>query len=348
VTPGHPAGERALSFGAMGTTVEVVVAVHPRADRRERRPGPDSGGVDRTLRVVEALFSRLERRLSRFLPDSELSALNRAAGRGECESLRVSRTLAAVLGEALRQADATDGAFDPTVLPALVAAGYDRTFELLAAGGGDRGAAGENPDAAGGAPRGGPRRCSWRDVLLRRDAPGALVSLPAGCALDLGGIGKGWAVDRAADRLRRAGFTDFAVNAGGDLYAAGEMADGTPWTVGVEDPREEPRVLLVLAVRNGAVATSTTARRRWRHAGREAHHLIDPRTARPAESGVIAATVAARTTARAEALAKAAVIQGTHHGLHLLRKAGDAEGVLVLSDGRVLMTERLRRAAVLA
>lgn len=240
----------------MGTTVQIVVADLAAAPPVE---------IDHALQDVEMLFVRLERRLSRFLPASELS--------------RVSLTLAAVLADALRLASEKDGAFDPTVLPAVLAVGYDRSFELLAADGSGGSSCAGRAAKAGGAGGAARRRCSWRDVDLRAPRRGhrALVSLPPGCALDLGGIGNGWAVDRAAARLRRAGFAHFAIDAGGDVYAAGNAEDGAPWTVGVEDPRDPAHDILVLAVRDGAVATLTTARRRRRRGPR--------RSPRPPSSG---------------------------------------------------------------
>lgn len=332
----------------MGTGVQVLLAADAEtpcgggnAAADGEAPTDAADPADRALRAVEHLFRRLERRLSRFLPESELTRLNDAAGRGA--PVRASRTLGSVLRDALRFAAETHGAFDPTILKALRDAGYDRSFELVA----PDGPATHPPREPGiahdpGAAR--PRR-TWEDVRLRWGESGYVVSLPAGCAIDLGGIGKGWAVDQAARRLRRAGFDVFAVDAGGDLYVAGAAAVGSPWTIGVEGPANAGRDLLVLAVRDGAVATSTTARRRWRRGGEERHHLIDPGTGRPAQTGVVAATVIAASAARAEALAKAAVVHGPRDRLRLLEDARRAEGVLVLRGGGFTMTEGLGRAA---
>ncbi len=292
-------------FRAMNTDVQVAVVAE--ADNRP--------AVERSMRQVEDLFVEIEAALSRFRPESELSRLNRAAGRPS----PASPLLFAVVSEAVAAARATDGLFDPTVLPALLAAGYDRSFELL-----DHGPSRHLHPAPGAA-------ASWRDVRLH---PAALtIHLPPGCRLDLGGIGKGWAVDRAVDLLRV--FPGFAVDAGGDLYAGGVQADDAPWTIGVEDPSDPGRDLLVLAVRDRAVATSTTARRRWRSGGAERHHLIDPRTGLPSESGVAAATVVADSTTRAEVLAKAALLLGPQAGLELLNDRPESEGLLVLADGLV-------------
>jgi thiamine biosynthesis lipoprotein len=112
--------------------------------------------------------------------------------------------------------------------------------------------------------------------------------------------------------------------------------------VGVADPRDPARDRLVLAVRDRGVATSTSARRRWRRGGRELHHLIDPRTGLPSASDVASATVVAPTVARAEVLAKVALLLGPAEGRRLLEASPDAAGLLVLRDGRVLASARLR------
>ncbi|HEX5503654.1 MAG TPA: FAD:protein FMN transferase, partial [Thermomicrobiales bacterium] len=277
-------------------------------------------------RDVERLFARVEAALSRFRPASELSRLNRAAGR----PFRASPLLFAVVSAALAAARETGGLFDPTVLGALVAAGYDRSFELLAAG----------PD--GPPPAAPPRpRCDWRDVAL--DERAGTIALPAGCGLDLGGIGKGWAVDRAVDRLRPRG--NFVIDAGGDLYAAGAQAGGAPWTVGVADPHVPARDLLVLTPRDRAVATSTTARRRWKRGGVERHHLIDPRTGAPATSGVVSATVVAESVARAEVLAKVALLLGPRAGRAFLDRQAGVPGILVHADGRVDLSSLVSEVA---
>lgn len=290
-------------FRAMNADVLVIVAGDP----------PRAAAA---IDLVESLFRAHEAALSRFLPTSELSALNRSAGR----AFVASHLLLAVVEAALDAAAATDGLFDPTVLPAFVAVGYDRSFERI--------------DPATMATDAPPRTATWCDVVVDRVA--RTIELPPGCALDLGGIAKGWTVDRAAERL--AAFRDFAVDAGGDLYAGGSRADGSPWTVGVADPDAPGSDLLTLAVRDEAVATSSVARRRW-HGG---HHLIDPRHGRPARGEVVQATVVSDTVAGAETLAKAALLAGEVDGLRRLVLAR-ADGVLVRRGGWLAATDGIAR-----
>ncbi len=296
--------ELTRSFRAMNADVEAVAVAEPsRSDEAQR-----------ALAEVEALFHTTDATLSRFRPESELSRLNAAAGR----PFAASATLYAVVADAIDAARAAAGLFDPTILPALIAAGYDRSFELLPE---------EREDSCSPpAPA-----FSWRDVQL--DPIARTLALPRGCALDLGGIGKGWMLDRAAERLRA--FGSFAIDAGGDLVLGGAQANGSPWTVGVQDPMAPGRDLLGLDLTDCAIATSTVARRRWLLGGRVQHHLIDPRSGRPSRSGALAATVIAGSAARAETLAKAAVLLGPSAGVRFLDSQAGVHGLVVLEGGFV-------------
>lgn len=302
------------SFRAMNTDVRSVVVV-------EADETPDA---EQAIREVETVFATVEDALSRFRPESELSRLNRASvDRASYQSgapFQASPLLFTVAVVALEAARETRGLFDPTVLGALVVAGYDRSFEDLPI---------ERPRAATSPWKTRPR---WDAVTL--DPVSRTISLPPGLGLDLGGIGKGWAVDRAIERLRR--FSGFGIDAGGDLYCHGKQADGRPWTVGVEDPRSPGRDVWILSVDDHAVATSSVTRRRWLSAGRQNHHLIDPRTGQPAETDVLSATVIAGSVARAETLTKAALLLGSEAGVRFLNQYPNTAGILVRSDGRVL------------
>jgi len=276
------------AFHALGTECELLLDVEPSPD------------AVLALALAEGEIRRLERLLSRFRSDSELSRLNDA---GELEA---GDDLLAVVRLALEARERTGGRFDPTVHDALVAAGYDRSFEELAVEG-----AGSPAAPAGGAVR----------VRGRR------IGLDPGVRLDLGGIGKGYAVDRAVAGLATVG--PCLVNAGGDLAVAGVPAGGA-WPVGLDTPAGE----LTLGVAQGALATSGRDRRRWRADGEDRHHLIDPATGRPADSDLVTVTVAAPTAVEAEVAAKALFLAGEQAAA----AEADALGLpalLVTADGRV-------------
>jgi thiamine biosynthesis lipoprotein len=299
-----------LTFPSMGSQVRLLLDAAGPAARRAVAAGP-------------GWFTAWERRLSRFRPDSELSRLNRRAGHWQ----RVSAVLWDVLRAAIRAARQTGGLVTPTLLPALEAAGYDRSFAALPPGGGPpRPVADPDPGA-------------WQRLAWRRQA--RAVQLPPGVRLDLGGIAKGWAADQAARRLAAAG--PALVDAGGDIAVSGPRAGGAPWPVAVADPRAPERDLALFALRTGAVATSGRDYRRWRQGGVWQHHILDPRTARPAATDVLSATVIAPSAAAAEVAAKLVLILGGPAGLAWLDARPALAGLLILDDGRVAPSRRLPR-----
>lgn len=262
---------------------------------------------DRAAPIVRAEAAAIEARFTRFSPASELSRLNAAAG----EWTLVSDDLYEVLLLA-RDAQAwTGGVFNPLVLPAMIAAGY--------AGG----------DASG---------AYDRDAHIHADLRTRSVLVPRGQGLDLGGIVKGWAADRLLRHVGRNGF----VNAGGDVRAVGQGEDGDGWIIGIEDARRPGYDAFVIALRDEAAATSGRNRRRWIHAGRESHHLIDPRTGAPAATDILAATVVAPSCHQAEVAAKTAAILGSTAGLAFLDRHG-LDGLLACGDGSWLATDGMRR-----
>jgi thiamine biosynthesis lipoprotein len=301
-------GERlaAASFRAMGTDVEILVL-----------DGPDDFG-DRAAAAVE----RLEAKWSRFRPESELCRLNAAAG----APVVVSPETLMVVEHAIEGWHATGGRFDPTVLSALEAAGYDRDFDALRAvpdaadaeGPGSPGSTGPAPGAGG----------------ISVDRLVGALRLPPGVALDLGGIGKGLAADLVAVQLHEAGARGVLVNLGGDLRAVGEAPAPGAWVVEIDDPLATGRTGLV-TLGAGAIATSTRLRRAWTRAGRAQHHLIDPQTGAPATSGIASVTVIAGEAWRAEVLAKAAFVAGVEEGARLVEATG-ATGLVVTDDGAVV------------
>jgi thiamine biosynthesis lipoprotein len=218
----------------------------------------------------------------------------------------------------------TSGLYNPGILPALEAAGYDRSFERLARPEDRPASASSEPVARVEAPLPPPP--------YELDVERRAVRLAPGVRLDLGGIGKGLAVDVAATEL--ADQPGFLIDAGGDIRVGGESPDGGPWGIAVQDPLDLDRDLAVLAVASGAVATSSVGRRRWLQRGEVRHHLIDPRTGRSAASDVLAATVLAPRCADAEVFAKAVVIAGATAGFALLERMSLA-GLVIDAGGRL-------------
>jgi FAD:protein FMN transferase len=263
------------SFRAVGTTCSVAVTVEH----------GDTRAAQRAIEAAVAEVDACERALSRFDPTSDLSRLNRDAGSWVDVDARLVEALRLALDARL----ATSGRFDPTVLPALVAAGYDRSFELLD----------ERP----------PRSADGWSAGAAVEVGIRSARVAAGAAVDLGGIGKGYAASRALIAMREAwpGLPGALVDLGGDIALFGGAPEGGPWKIDVSDPRNPMRPPARLLLSGGGVATSGRDVRRF-GPGRELHHLIDPRTGAPAVAGPLAVTVVAPDAAQAEAHATALAI----------------------------------------
>jgi FAD:protein FMN transferase len=289
-----PTGLRREEFRAMGTTISLLL--------------PESQ-AELGARIVRTLFTEWEQTLSRFLPESELSQLNRRAG----TPVAVSDLLYSVLATALTAAQATQGVYDPALLDQLVQVGYDRTFDELPAVGFDPIIPGE----PGG---------RWRGIKV--DPIHRQVTLPAGIKLDFGGIAKGMAVDAALERLQQNGISSALVNGGGDLAVLGHPPAEEQWQISVPGRRQFWKIPL----HHGAVATSGVARRHWMQGQTLRHHLLDPRTGLPAQSDLWSVSVVTDRCEQAEVAAKVAFILGSKAGAEFLRRHRIA-GLLIYEDG---------------
>jgi thiamine biosynthesis lipoprotein len=266
-----------------------------------------------------ALFGEIDRRLTRFDTASDLSRLN-ADPR---VSVPASPLLRAAVSAALRAARLTGGLVDPTLLNAVRRSGYAASRAHIEPA--------SLTKALNAAPPRRPARPDpaawWRTVVV--DAAAGVIRRPPGLELDLGGSAKGWAADLVASRLARHGRC--AVDCGGDLRVAAQR--GAPWEVRVRHPLTGG-IAHTLHVRTGGVATSGIDVKLWQRPGGDfAHHLIDPATAAPAWTGLLAVTALAPTAVEAEAVAKAALLSGPAVGRRLLRARHG--GVLVHDDGAV-------------
>jgi thiamine biosynthesis lipoprotein len=280
-------------FRAMGTQIDLWVEADP-------------SDAQAAFAEAEGCFRDAEAALSRFDPTSELSRLNARSG----EWVAVSKLLWDVLIQALDYADETDGVFDPTVLGALKAAGYDRSFTQIGSGG----------QAAGGQAQ--TQTSGWREIDI--DPSDRAVWLPPGVGLDFGGIAKGYTAGWAVRWLSVWG--PGLVDAGGDLVA-GDAPRGEPgWPVTILAPRINGQVsettLASLPLNNAALATSGVDHRFWLVDGKPAHHIIDPRTGQPAATDALTVTVMASSGPAAEVWAKVALIGGVETGMALLSQRG--------------------------
>jgi len=260
-------------------------------------------------------LDRLERLWSRFLPDSELSRLNAAGADG----LRVDGATVELIQAMQSGYVETFGAFDPTLLPTLVSAGYSESMV--------------HPGRTSAAPRGSAPGGNPADIEISD----RWVRLPQGMTLDAGGIGKGLAADLLALRAGERGASGALIEIGGDLVASGTGPVDGAWTIGIEDPDDSSTHLDIIRISSGAVATSGTRRRAWSVDGETRHHLLDPGTLMPARTGLATATVIAGTGARAEVLTKAAFVPPPEGFLEWL-PTRNAAGLVITTSGELRTT----------
>ena len=267
------------SFTALGTTAVVVVA--------------EPAALEEARALLAADLAAVDVACSRFRPDSELAWVNAHAG----APVSLSCLLAQAVRVALDAARSSAGRVDPTLGAQLRAAGYDRTFALVRERDGWR---------VGPAASRGP---AWEGVELDDDE--RLLLVPDGIELDLGATAKAWAADRAARRIAAAAGTGVLVSLGGDVAVAGPAPDGG-WPVRIADdhaaPLESPGP--VVAISSGGLATSSTVVRRWPTDEGEAHHILDPRTGRPAVTPWRSVSVAAASCVDANVATTTAVVLG--------------------------------------
>ncbi len=267
-------------FEALGTTATVAVAGAAR--------------LAEAITAVRDTVAAFDRACSRFRSDSELEALNAAAG----EPVAVGALLLEAIRAALRSAEATDGAVDPTVGAVMLALGYDRDFEALVA-----------ERRRGDSPRMPLVRVpGWRAVTL--DPQAGTVRLPRGLRLDLGATAKALAADHAAAAAAHASDCAVLVSLGGDIATAGAPAQA--WRVRVIDDHRDGQDApgQWVAIRSGGLATSSTTARRWRMPWGPVHHLVDPATGAPAAGPWRTVSVAAASCLDANAASTAAIVKG--------------------------------------
>lgn len=264
------------TFPALGTTVHVAV----------REPGD----LDRAHRLAEEILGDVDEVCSRFRADSDLTRVNGRPG----EWVEVDSLLVAAVAVACDAARQSDGLVNPLLGRQLTLLGYDRDFDLLVD------CAHEISHVADETPA--PDAEAWRRILLDPDGG---IRIPPGTALDLGATGKAWAADLIGTSYEQELRGSAVVSVGGDLRVAG--ADD-PWPVSVSERPGDPGELVTLD--SGGMATSTTRIRRWTRRGARRHHLLDPRTGRPAREVWRTVTATGATCTAANTASTAAVVLG--------------------------------------
>jgi len=297
--PKPQSNEVVRTVALMGTFVTVHVVGRVAGYKGETERTERERAVDRAL----DWFYKIEECCTRFEAGSEVMRLATRVG----VPVPVSTILFEAVQFALAVAEATEGAFDPTVGYAMESLGFNREYRT---GQTIRTALDSNFPV------------SYRDVRL--DADSQTITLHRPLILDLGAVAKGLAVDLAARELQS--FENFAINAGGDLYLGGCSPSGGPWSIGIRHPRNDGELIDSIRVSNRAVCTSGDYEKRAANE-EQGHHILDPHTGTSA-NGVASVTVIARTAMLADALATAAFVLGSSDGIQLFHRLG-VDGLII-------------------
>lgn len=268
----------------------------------------DASQIEAAVEAAFAEIERLEGKLSGWIPDSDISRINEAAGHG---LVSVSPETWQIITSAQEFSRLTDGAFDITIGSLMKLWGFQSEGARV-------------PDEAA------LQRClrlvGSQQVLL--DSTNAKVGLRGpGALIDLGGAAKGYAVDRAIEVLRERGVEMAVVDAGGDIGLLGRKSRGETWKIGIRHPRAPGQTIEILEIDSGAVATSGDYERYFFQDEVRYHHILDPQTGFPAR-GAVSVTILAKTALEADILSTAVFVLGSEKGMTLIEQLGEVEGII--------------------
>lgn len=284
------------------TLVEIMVAVR------------DADQAQQAMAAAYSEMRRIEAVLSRYRRDSQIARINARAG----AAVPVNKEVYEILERAQEYARITDGAFNVTIGPLIDAWGIGAEQQRV-------------PDDAELQPI--LQAVGLEHLDLSNPLEVRLTHPDA--ALDLGGIAKGYAIDRAVEMLAQHQITSALVNAGGDIRCIGVKPDGTPWQVGLQHPRDATKLSGIVAIDDTAIATSGDYERFFLRDGVRYHHLLHPHTGRPARA-CQSVTILTDTAEAADVFATALFIMGPDQGLRMLEATPDLEGMIIRADGQIL------------
>ena len=288
----------------MGTSVEIAVSQTQAAKAEE---------------ATEAAFREVQRidfLMSNYREDSEISRVNRDAGKKET---KVSPEMLRMIERAIEFSSLSEGAFDITIGPVF------RLWNFRE---------GKFPEEKN--LRENLKKVGYRQIKIDRSRSSIFLQ-EEGMEIDLGAIAKGYAVDSASAVLKEKGIENFLVNAGGDLKVSGSKEKGVPWIVGIQHPRLPSQMVAKLSPRQAGVATSGDYEKFFIERGERYHHLLNPSTGTPARE-CQSVTVMAPSAMAADALATAVFVLGPKKGLALVKRMNDVHAIIVDRGGSVLVS----------
>lgn len=290
----------------MGTVVEVIVI----GDRED--------AARKSIADAFSAMERVDRLMSNFKEESDISRINKRAGAG---AVAVDNDVVEVIKKSIYYSEISDGAFDITI------GGVEELY---------------NFEDEGSVPEKGKFKNSvsligYKSIIIN----GNTVRLAKkGIKLDLGGIAKGYAIDKGIDAIKRNGVAHALINAGGDIRVIGESENGQ-WKVGVLHPRENGKLKDTLLLKDLSVATSGDYRKYFISGGKRYHHILNPSTGLPTE-GVQSVTIIAPLAVDSDALATAVFVMGKKKGMELIEKLNDVEGIIIDSDGLAIYSSGVK------
>jgi thiamine biosynthesis lipoprotein len=290
----------------LDTLVELTVAA------------PNERQAQDAMAAAYAEMRRVEALLSRYVETSQIARINRAAG--EEQFVPVEPEVTAIVRRSLDYAEATTGLFDITIGSLIDLWGIGTEQEHVPA-------ETELGEVL--------RLINYRDVELQGER-GIRLRYPE-MALDLGGIAKGYSIDRAIEVLRAHHVSSGLLNAGGDICCIGLKPDGKPWRIGIQHPREKSTMAGIIELKEGAVVTSGDYERYFIHQDTRYHHIFDPETGMPVRE-CQSVTILADTAERADVLATAVFIMGPEQGKTFLEHQAGVEGMIIRADGERVMS----------
>ena len=278
----------------------------------------DEYATEAILRVIERVFE-IEEKMSAFKNTSEISKITSQA---EIRAVAVSEAVFSVLEKAREISHASNGAFDITVRPLTKLWNFGYGKDVV-------------PEAANiGAAKG---YVGYQNLVLESKGKTAFLS-KAGCAVDLGGIAKGYAANEAKRILLKHGIKNALINFGGNIMAVGSSFESSPWIIGIQNPlSERGEAAITIEVADKAVVSSAVNERFFVKNGRRYHHIINPATGYPAQSGLLSVTIIDECSMLADALSTAVFVLGAVEGMKLIRKY-NSNAVFITESGDILST----------
>jgi thiamine biosynthesis lipoprotein len=306
--PAYPSNLYKYHQVAMGTVIEITLI------------DDDEEAASKAALQAFQEIKRIEILMSRFLGSSDVTRINRSAG---VEWVKVSPETAEVIKKAKEISELSEGGFDITVGPLTELWKKAREKKI---------------------PPPAEEVKEKLDLVnfknIEMDQERRVFLKKRDMAIDLGGIAKGYGVDRAFDVLRSLGYKKLIVNAGGDLRAGG-LKDNQPWSIGIQNPRESEKMLTRISVSNMAVATSGDYERFFIYEGKRYHHIFNPKNGFPTE-GCQSVTIVAKDCITADALATAVFVLGPEKGYSLCQKLDGVECLIVDGKGKIILSPNLK------